>query len=152
MFRIQLYVHYLIIKIFLELFVIVIHPHLIFPQCHRSSFHHVSSSNFFFSKYFFFLAKPPRDSGYESIGLLKQQQHVNPGRPLSLSISTATTYTSSGTDSSSSPLPPPLMNTFRPPYSSFKYHIPISSVVRLAEEEKMDVWRNFNFLKETRQN
>ncbi len=82
-----------------------------------------------------FLAKPPRDSGYESICLLKQ----NPGRPLSLSISTATTYTSSGTDSSSSPLPPPLMNTFRPPYSSFKYNVPISNVVRLAEEEKMDV-------------
>jgi len=87
------------------------------------------------------LAKPPRDSGYESICLIKQQQQqqIIPGRPLSLSISTATTYTSSGTDSSSSPLPPPLMNTFRPPYSSFKYNIPISSVVRLAEEEKMDV-------------
>ncbi|CAF3673679.1 unnamed protein product [Rotaria sp. Silwood1] len=82
--------------------------------------------------------KPPRDSGYESICLLKQQQ-IMPGRPLSLSISTATTYTSSGTDSSSSPLPPPLMNTFRPPYLSYKYNVPISSVVRLAEEEKMDV-------------
>ncbi|CAF0869456.1 unnamed protein product [Rotaria sordida] len=81
--------------------------------------------------------KPPRDSGYESICLLKQQQVIS-GRPLSLSISTATTYTSSGTDSSSSPLPP-LMNTFRPPYLSYKYNVPISSVVRLAEEEKMDV-------------
>jgi hypothetical protein len=88
--------------------------------------------------FLYFLAKPPRDSGYESICLLKQQQ-INPGRPLSLSISTATTYTSSGTDSSSSPLPPPMMNTFRPHYSSFKYNIPISNVVRLAEEEKMDV-------------
>ncbi len=87
----------------------------------------------------FILAKPPRDSAYESICQLKQYQQILPGRPLSLSISTATTYTSSGTDSSSSPLPPPLMNTFRPPYSSFKYNIPISSVARLAEEEKIDV-------------
>jgi len=88
------------------------------------------------------LAKPPRDSGYESICLIKQQQQqqqIIPGRPLSLSISTATTYTSSGTDSSSSPLPPPLMNTFRAPYSSFKCNVPISNVARLAEEEKMDV-------------
>jgi len=89
----------------------------------------------------FFEAKPPRDSGYESISLIKRQHHQTiPGRPLSLSISTATTYTSSGTDSSSSPLPPaPMMNTFRPAYSSFKYNLPIYSVVRLAEEEKMDV-------------
>jgi hypothetical protein len=94
--------------------------------------------NYFLNNVFYFIsAKPPRESGYESIGLIKQQ--IIPGRPLSLSISTATTYTSSGTESSSSPLPPPLMNTFRPPYSSFKYNIPISSVVRLAEEEKMDV-------------
>jgi hypothetical protein len=85
------------------------------------------------------LAKPPRDSGYESICLIKQQQQMIPGRPLSLSISTATTYTGSGTDSSSSPLPPPLMNTFRAPYSSFKCNLPISNVARLAEEEKMDV-------------
>ncbi|CAF1348121.1 unnamed protein product [Adineta steineri] len=84
--------------------------------------------------------KPPRDSGFESICLLKQhQQQIIPGRPLSLSISTATTYTSSGTDSSSSPLPPPMMNTFRAPYSSFRYNAPISHVARLAEEEKMDV-------------
>ncbi|CAF5022745.1 unnamed protein product, partial [Rotaria socialis] len=48
--------------------------------------------------------KPPRDSGYETISLMKQQPIIA-GRPLSLSISTATTYTSSGTDSSSSPLP-----------------------------------------------
>ncbi len=132
--------HYPIIKLSHESFVIVIHLHLIFPQCLLLSFHHVSFSLFklFVSIFFYFLAKPPRDIGYESVCLLKQPQ-VIPGRPLSLSISTATTYTSSGTDSSSSPLPPPLMNTFRPPYSSFKYHLPMSSVVRLAEEEKMDV-------------
>ncbi|CAM4868803.1 unnamed protein product [Rotaria socialis] len=82
--------------------------------------------------------KPPRDSGYETISLMKQQPIIA-GRPLSLSISTATTYTSSGTDSSSSPLPPPLMNTFRPPYLPYKYNLPISNVVRLAEEEKIDV-------------
>lgn len=44
----------------------------------------------------------------------------------------------SETDSSSSPLPPPAMNTFRPPYSSFKEHV-TTGVVRLAEEEKIDV-------------
>ncbi|UJR38305.1 hypothetical protein I4U23_030975 [Adineta vaga] len=83
--------------------------------------------------------KPPRDSGYDSICVLKQQRQIISGRPLSLSISTATTYTSSGTDSSSSPLPPPSMNTFRAPYSSFKNNVPISNVARLAEEEKIDV-------------
>lgn len=87
-----------------------------------------------------FSAKPPRDSGYESICLTKQSKVLIPGRPLSLSISTATTYTSSGTDSSSSPLPTaPIMNTFRPPYSSFKHPNPTANVVRLAEEEKIDV-------------
>ena len=84
-----------------------------------------------------FTAKPPRDSGYESICLTKQQKVFTAGRPLSLSISTATTYTSSGTESSSSP-PPPMMNTFRPPCASSKCPHPIASVVRLAEEEKID--------------
>ena len=87
----------------------------------------------------FLLAKPPRDSAYESSSLFKQPQQIISGRPLSLSISTATTYTSSVTDSSASPVPPPpSMNTFRP-YSSFRNHFTANHVVRLAEEEKVDV-------------
>lgn len=106
-------------------------PRMIFIDCFIQSI---------FCFFISILAKPPRDSGYESVSLLKQQQQqVSAGRPLSLSISTATTYTSSGTDSSSSPLPPPSMNTFRPPYLSYKYNAPMPNVVRLAEEEKIDV-------------
>lgn len=32
------------------------------------------------------------------------------------------------------------MNTFRPPFSSFKNYVPMRNPVRLAEEEKIDVW------------
>lgn len=133
--------HYPIIKIILGLFEIVIHHLHISHRCHPLFFHHVSSSRDSFNELILiFAAKPPRDSGYESICLTKQQKVLIPGRPLSLSISTATTYTSSGTDSSSSPLPTaPIMNTFRPPYSSFKQPNPTTNVVRLAEEEKIDV-------------
>ena len=133
---------YQIIKVSRASFAIATLHRLTFPRCPPSSCHHVRIrvARFFLTYAFLFslAAKPPRDSGYDSIRLLKQQPML-PGRPLSLSISTATTYTSSGTDSSSSPLPPPSLHTFRTPYSSFKQNVPLYNVARLAEEEKMDV-------------